>query len=464
VGSPITLSNFNNIDFSMILNAVMQQESLPLVALQVKQSELSAENSAYAVLASKLGALETAATGLSTADAVAAYTASVSDASALSATATSSAVAGRYEVVINELARAQVTVSQTTAANANTTPVATGGTLTIGGVAVTVSGAVTLQGLAAQINATSGIPVSAAVVESSPGAFRLVLTGATTGSANAFTITNGLTGGSGVAFTDTNSNGTSGDSAADNAVQATNASVLVNNILITSASNTLTSGIPGTTLTLAQKDTAKTIVVAVASDNSALTSKIQSFTSAYNDLVAFTKGQITDANNGRAGTLGRDGLLRQLGIALRAGLGAAYGGSTFTHLAEVGIGLDRKGTLTLDETALKGALQQDRSSVSTLLAGSGGTGGAFAALRTLVQEYTQAGGFVASARTVNETQITRLGSQLINMQARLAVRRAALQREYIAADQAMTQLKAQSGNLASFGASSGGGLFSNTSG
>ncbi len=37
------------------------------------------------------------------------------------------------------------------------------------------------------------------------------------------------------------------------------------------------------------------------------------------------------------------------------------------------------------------------------------------------------------------------------MQARLAVRRAALQREFIAADEAMSRLQGQSGSLASFG-------------
>ena len=50
------------------------------------------------------------------------------------------------------------------------------------------------------------------------------------GAANAFTITNALTGGTGVTFTDTDHDGMSGDSAADNAVEATDASLLVNNI------------------------------------------------------------------------------------------------------------------------------------------------------------------------------------------------------------------------------------------
>ena len=49
------------------------------------------------------------------------------------------------------------------------------GTLTIGGGAVTIGGPVTLQGLADQINHTPGIPVTASLVQSAPGAFKLVI-------------------------------------------------------------------------------------------------------------------------------------------------------------------------------------------------------------------------------------------------------------------------------------------------
>jgi flagellar capping protein FliD len=66
--------------------------------------------------------------------------------------------------------------------------------------------------------------------------------------------------------------------------------------------------------------------------------------------------------------------------------------------------------------------------------------------------FTQAGGFVASAQTLLKTQSARLDTLIFDMQSRLAVQRAALQREYAAADQAMTQLKSQSGTLSSLSA------------
>jgi len=465
MSSPITLSNFNSIDFNAILNLVMQQAAQPVQALQSRQSDLSAENTAYGTLATRLGALETAAAGLSTSGAVAQYAATVSDATALAASASSTAVAGNYDVVVSNLAQAQITASSSTAPDANTTAVATGGTLTIGGVAVAVTGSVTLQGLADRINATTSIPASASVVQSASGAYRLVLTSASTGLANAFTITNALTGGSGVAFTDTNSNGVSGDSSADNAVLAKDAVLTVNNISITSSSNTLTSAIPGTTLTLLHADPAKTVSVSVASDTAALTTSVKSFVSAYNSLMSFVQNQSAAAANGQTGTLAHEALLRQARIALRTAIGGTYGSGTFRHLAEVGIGFDQTGGLTLGTTLLSGALQQDRASVLTLFAGtstSGGfTNGAFGSIQAAIDAFTQAGGFVDSAQTQLQTQISRLTKQINDMTDRLAVQRASLQQEYAAADLAMTTLKSQSGTLASMASNAGPSLLTN---
>ena len=463
MGSPITFSNFNSIDFNVVLNSVMQQESLPLQILQAKQSELSAEGSSYATLATKVAALETAAAGLSTPDGLKQFTASPSDPAALGASASSSAIAGRYEIVVNELARAQVTASTTSAPDADTTVVATGGTLTIGGVAIDATAPLTLAGLAAQINATANVPVTAAVVQSAPGAFRLVLTGADTGQAHAFTIANQLTGGAGVGFADTDGDGVSGDTAADNAVQATDASLLINNLAVTSTSNTVASGVPGVTLTLTQKDSTKTVVVTVAASGAALLDRVNRFVSAYNNLVKFAVDQAAAAKNGSAGTLAHDPLLRDLRNTLRSVLGAAHGGGALTHLAEVGIGFDQSGNLTVDEATLAKAAETNAAGLASLFTGAGASDGVFSSLKTMLHQYSQGGGFLAGAQNQLRDEISRLGSRIDDMLARLAVRRAALQREYIAADQAMSALKAQSGSLASFGSSgSGGGLFTNS--
>ena len=451
MSSPVTLSNFNSIDFNTILNLVMQQAAQPLTLMQTRQTDLAAESNQYNLLATKLGTLETAAAGLSTSSAVATYASTVSDTSAIAVTPGGTQVAGTYNVVVKNLAQAQVTASSSTAPDADTTQVATGGSITIGGVQVTMPVPVTLQGLADRINATASMPVSAAVVQTAPGAFRLVLTSRNTGLASGFAVTNNLTGGTGVAF------------ANPNTLEAGDASVTVNNLAIASASNTLESAIPGTTMTLFHADLNKTVTVSVAADDSALVTNVKSFVSAYNDLIAFISDQSKAAASGQTGTLAHEALVREARIALRSAIGGTYGSGTSSHLAEVGVGFNHTGQLTLNSADLASALQHDRSSVVTLFTGTATTGaftnGAFGTLQGAIDSFTQAGGLISSAQTQLTAQSARLTNQINDLQARLAIQRATLQQQFSAADAAMTTLKSQSGTLAGLSSNQGANSF-----
>jgi flagellar hook-associated protein 2 len=447
MGSPITFSGFNQIDFNQILNAIMTQESRPLTDLQTRQRTLQSTTSNYAALAAKLDTLQSAADGLKSASSLVTYAAAVSDTSKLTAAASTSAVAGSYEVVVNQLARNQVSISTSTAPDTGTTIVATGGTLTIGSAAIAISGPVTLEQLAAAINESAGAPATASIVQTSPGAYSLVLSGKSTGAANAFTIQNALTGAT-VAFEDTDGDGVSGDSAGDNAAQAANALVTINSVSIASASNTIDSGIPGVTLTLRKADPDTTVTVGVERDQDALANRIGTFITAYNDIVKFANDQLSASGNGSAAALGRDPLLRSLRNELRRVLTDAYGSGTFTRLAEVGVGFTRTGELTLDRARLDEALADDPAALTALFSDT--TTGAFKAVDTLVDEYTRSGGLLADAQDRITSELARIADRIDDMQARLAIRRAALQREFIAADQAMTRLNSQKSSLSSF--------------
>lgn len=455
MGSGITFGGFNSIDFNVVLNAIMQQESRPLTTLQSRQSALQSRVTGFGTLQTRVSALESAAKALSTAGTATAYKATSSDPLAVGVSAGSGAVAGRYDIVVNELARAQVTASASTAPDADTTVIATGGTITIGAEIITISSAVTLRQLSDAINANANAPARASVVQSGAASFKLVLTSKSTGAANAFTIANGLTGGTGLSFTDTNANSLSGDSAADNAVQATDAAVLINNIAVTSASNTLDAAVPGSTITLYKKDPAATVVVDVAEDPGALKTKLEAFISTFNDLVKFTTDQGLSAGRGDQGSIGRDPLLRQLRASLRSALGTSYAatGGRYAYLAQIGVQATRAGTLELNATTFAEATKNGGADAGKLLAGTEATPGALASIKSLLTNYTQTSGILKSVQEQLTSQISRLGGQIANMQDRLAIRRAALQQEFTAADAAMSRLKNQSGSLSSFGAS-----------
>jgi flagellar hook-associated protein 2 len=448
VGSPITFSGFNQIDFNQILNAVMQQERIPLTRLETQKKTLETQNSAFATLAGKLSAVQSAVDDLREVDSLSLLTATSSNVG-VGVSTTTGTVPGTYDIVVSELARAQVTASQSTYASVDA-QVATGGTLTLtpttgGPVTITLTASTTLSQLAAKINAANGSPVSASVVQSAPGSYQLVLTGKETGSTNAFTITNALTGGNGLTFADVDADGVF-----DNTVDAINASFTVNNLQVTSASNTVTDVVPGVTLSLLKKDPATSATVKVAQDTTGAKDRVKKLITAYNDVLKFVKEQGTTAVTGKP-SIGRDPLLRGLRESMRFAIGDQYAGGTLTRLGEVGIGFDMGGTMILEDKVFDAAMERSPSAVQFLFSGADGKSGAFGTIAALIEDYTEAGGLVASARERIDGQVRTITGRMDALSARLELRRSALQKEYLAADMAMTRLNRQSSSLQSLG-------------
>jgi flagellar hook-associated protein 2 len=434
MSSPITLSGFNSIDFNVVLTAIMQQERVPVVQLETQKRALEAQRSEFGTLASKLGALESAAEALAAAQALDATTATVSDSSRLAVTSTGAAPEGTYEVLVQQLARAQVSTSGTYA-DKDTTVVATGGRLVIGGTTVTLSGNATLQQLANAINATADVPAVASVVKDVTG-YRLMLTGRETGAANGFTIDNNLTGGNRPRFT---------------SVQASaDARVTINGVTATSTSNTFQGVVPGLDFTALKADASNTVVITITASTDSVQALVDKLVTAFNEIVSYLGEQTTSAARSDQESIGRDPMVRGLRRSLASVLGASYGGA-LGALARVGLEFTRSGQLELDRDAFVSALQASKEDLRTLFRGSDGTGGAFGSLVATIARYTDAGGLVPGATSRLDAQVTSITKRIADMEERLAVKREALQKQFIAADQAIAQLNAQLGSLNQLG-------------
>jgi flagellar hook-associated protein 2 len=434
MSSPVTLTGFNNIDWSQVLNALMTQESQPLTVLQNQQSVISAQQTAFSNFAAKLSTLESTIDDLQSASSFNGRAVSSSNTAALTASVSSNTPIGTYEVKVTELARAQVTGTSSTHTDKDTTIVASGGTLTIGGKTVTISGDVTLQGLADAINGTADIGATASVVQNGSN-YQLVLTGNKTGAANAFAITNNLTGGSGVAFS------------ATNAQDATDAAGTVNNIPFTSSTNQVTGALPGATLNLTKKDTVNTVVLTITGDTGSVKELVKKFVAAYNDIVKFIDDQQAAAGRKEVDNIGRDPLVRSLRSQLSTSLVSTFGTGTFTVASQAGLTLERNGTLTFSESAFDTAITRDAASVQKLFTGDGTTGGVFKSLLASVQSYTKSDGLVPNAKARLDDASSRLADRIDDMTEQLALKRAALQKEMIAADNAIASLNQQGNSL-----------------
>lgn len=436
MSSPITFSGFNNIDFNQILEVLSAQERQPVVQLETQRAELQAQQNAFASLASKLSALETAAANLASATAFGATTASISNSQVATVSSGNGGAAGSYSLLVNSLARAQVTTTDSVVPDADTTIVASGGTLTIGDTTVTIEGDVTLRGLANAINDTPDIDVVASVVKSG-SSYRLVLTGRETGAEASFSVSNALTGGSGLSFS------------ATNAQEAQDASFSINNVEITSASNSVSGAIPGVELTL-QQETSTAVTVTITADHSSVENLVKTFTSAYNDLSSFLDAQIKAWGNKERTNIGGDALVRQLRNSLSRVVGQRMDTENdLKSLAQVGLTFNRTGQLEFRAADLQKALSSDRNSVMALFQGASGGTGVFSEIKGAIQTYTSSGGLIPAARTRLTDQVSKIGKRIDDLEIRLAVRKEALRKEFTATDLTISQLNASLGQLGS---------------
>lgn len=117
----------SSIDVNSLVSQLMQVESKPLAKLQQKETAYQAKISAYGTLLGSMTSLKTAVAALKNSST--GMSASVSDTSYLSASASSSALAGTYNINIKQLAKAQSLYSgsfaATTSAVADLSVVAT---------------------------------------------------------------------------------------------------------------------------------------------------------------------------------------------------------------------------------------------------------------------------------------------------------------------------------------------------
>ncbi len=210
-GSSLTPSSYPNqglivmgtgpesgINYTAILNALNEALSAPITLMQAQETPLNNQLSAWQSIGSDISALSSSASALGQPSLFQTYTASSSNTSVATATASSSAIPGTYNFTVNQLAQSSEIASQGIATTSTTVGTGTFG-ITVNGtlknVSITSSDD-TLSGLAQAIN-NAGAGVSAAVISdgSSNNPYRLVLTSNTTGTNSAISITNGLSGG-----------------------------------------------------------------------------------------------------------------------------------------------------------------------------------------------------------------------------------------------------------------------------
>ena len=358
------------LDVQGIVQQILFVESAPIRRLETEKGSIESRISAYNSLTSKLTSLQSTIESLNSAESFGARLAKSSDEDSLTATATSDAAVGTYQIQVSRLALFDNFASDSSFVTSDAA-IGTGSfDLTVGTTTNTItidSTSNTLAGLKSAIN-NSGADVNAAIVNDGSG-FRLTITSDTSGSDSAIKISNNtlqLGGGIPLPFTFSRTHSISSTSELD-------ASLTVNGLKVTGSSNTVEDVIEGVTLNLAGTPSS-TITLTVSNDTETVKTKIQEFVDAYNDAYSYINDQFSyNAAAETAGILAGDGTLRRIQSSLAAIVSRSVDGLTgsLNNFSSAGIELQNDGTLEVNSSKLDTNLSDNFADIQKLFIASG---------------------------------------------------------------------------------------------
>lgn len=449
----------SGLDTSAIISSLMSVESAPQTAIKHRVSFQQAQVSALQSINSGLAAISSSADSFKTGSTWTQLTAT-SSSTAVTVAATSAASQGNLSITVNSIASPAQLGFATSAALSDV--VATAGTtlqvtMNDGSLVTVDTGDGKLSTLIANMNKATGTDGSkllqASAVNAGNGQVRLLISAAATGAGSLSVATSDgstLLGGA-------------------VSVAGSDASVSVGaGITVSSSSNTLTSLLPGVTVTLGgATPIGQPIAVTVADNGAARATGVNQFVKQINellsDIAAQTKysshlGTSSSGSTNDAGILAGNQDLASVVNALRMTIFPKDG----TSMASYGLDIDRDGTLTFDADKFQAAYQANPSGVQAAFTGTAGW--ASRVLKVSESASLPASGSISqSIKSLND-RIASENDDIDAWDTRLAMKQTALESMYTNLETTLSKLQSQQSWLSSALSSLDGGWSQNNKG
>lgn len=352
-----TGASSSGIDVTSAVNSAVSAARAPETTWENQQTALQNQSSALTTIQTQATTLDNDVQALnSLTGALSARTVSSSNSSVVTASAVVGSTPSTHVVVVNNLATTASWTSGVFASSSTALP--TGSfSITVGTgtpTTITTDGTQSLSDVVSQINGDN-LGVTARVVTDATGS-RLAIVSNSSGSAADFSI-----GGSDTSF------------GFGRSATGANASLTVDGIGISSATNTVTGTIPGVTLNLVGAAAGSSVTLAVTPDTTKVQSAITQFVTDYNTLISSLNTQFTFSGSSE-GPLAGDSVVRSLQNDLLGSVSYTYtpasGTTTMPNLSSLGVSMNNDGTLTVNSTTLQNALQNNYSDVQNFFQGT----------------------------------------------------------------------------------------------
>ena len=369
---PISINGLvTGLDTESIVQGLLEIQQQQIDRMNVRKADIQLKQTAFRSVESKMLSLraDTGVLARNSNNPLTRLSVTPSDETAVSATASSSAIAGVYRLTVNTTAQAHQVASQ---GFADAESEITQGTFDIrlgsGDVkSITIDGNNnSLTGLATAIN-SSGAGISASIVKDSGGGatpYRLLMMSTRTGADNAISVTNNLAAGSGGAVQPQIDFLTPVQEALDASVTMGSGAGAIS---VSSSSNQFQNVISGISFNLLNVSQGQEITLTVAKDNTAAVTAVEDFVKSFNDVVQYIdENSKYNAASGDGGVfLGNQSASKIVQKLRSTVLDVVPGANPLANrLSSVGVTFDDKGQLVLNRSKLESALNGEINGVT----------------------------------------------------------------------------------------------------
>jgi len=395
----------SGMDLNGLLDQLQQAERQRLQPLTQQKQSHQAKISAYGKLESALSSFRDSVNALNKPEAFQAVKSSVSG-SSITAAASSDAQQGSYSVNVTSIARAYSVATQGVAErDTNLGEGSVSFTLGSGdSFSVNVdAGNSSLEAIRDAINAEDS-GVRASIVNDGSGTpYRLAFTSTETGTDAAI---------SDIQFGGDLAAGMSVDNTTE--ITASNASLTINGIGVTSQTNRVEGAIQGVTLDLEQEGSSTLVVERdIESAREAVTNFVESYNSLQSSIreMTFFGG---DASS--SGQLLGDSAMRRVESELRTALTSGLDGQTFRTLSDIGVSRQLDGSLEVDDAKLDNILATQPDDLMNFFTGEAGNPGMSGLIGDSLDRLLHSSGPIASATESLNSMIGRLDQRYEQME------------------------------------------------
>ncbi|MGF0334788.1 flagellar filament capping protein FliD [Ectopseudomonas toyotomiensis] len=445
----------SGLDIEAIVTSLVNAQSAPKTAqLDRLRSQTDARISGVGQLRSALEAFQTAMRELGSGSAFSALAATSSHAERITVNASDSAVAGSYQIKVNQLASS----SRVATAYIGSETAFSAGSLTIGlgtddPLTVNIAEGASLVEVRDAINAQLGGSGITANVVSDPGnpnvGSRLIFSSTATGQGKDISVA-----GSNASLSQLAVDGSVQQSggAAGYITRAQNAEFEIDGLALSSATNRVEGAVSGITFELRAEAVGQDTTLTIGPNASGLNESIQRFVDSYNQVVRVTNSltrvtQAADGSSASGGALVGDASIRQLMNTVRRELTSPVdtGNDSIRILADLGIRTQSNGTLAIDQAQLTAVIQDRPESIGAFFAGT--DNGLFKRMDDQIRSYTQAGGILSERSDSLQGTLTSISRQRDAHARAMTSLEARLYAQYNAMDSLVGQLTSTGNSL-----------------